>query len=311
MTEPTYFRLDNWTHITLTGPDRKSFLHSFCTNDINRLADGDVVEAFVPDIKGRILGHMFVISLPDALHLIAVPGAGERLVPHLTKYLLGVEVDISDVTDQSAIYCIVANEGQQSLPELENLALNAAKQLEENGQALFAARVDLTNLSSTLLVGSKMEESNLSTHLEQNGVRQGTSQLFEQLRIEAGFPFAGRDVTDANIAQEAARSDRTISFTKGCYLGQEPIARLDAMGHTNKELRGLIIQGAVTSSNAVIIADEKEVGQISSYVVRDDGTTVALAVIRGKFAEPGQSLAVVTEDATLPAEVFWPNLKRE
>ncbi len=286
---PMFFDLSDWSQISITGPDRKSYLHSFCTNDINKLKTGECCEAFVPDIKGRILGHVFIISEEDQLLLLAVPGANGLLTPHLTKYLLGVEATVSDTTNDNGLLCLVGEGVTDSVDR--------------------AVRVDITNQPTFLVSGQLKEIEVLKRQLQDDKFTEGSPEQFEQLRIEAGFPYAGQDISDANIAQEAARTGKAISFTKGCYLGQEPIARLDAMGHTNKELRGLHIEGSEVAPGSVVLSEEKEIGMISSVAKRDDGTCVALAMLKSKFTQPGTSVAVVTDTGTFPAKVYWPRFE--
>lgn len=287
--DATFFDLSNWSQITITGPDRKSYLQSFCTNDINKLKTGECCEAFVPDIKGRILGHVFVISKEDHLQLLAVPRGNEILTPHLTKYLLGVEAAVTEKTNVNGLLCLVGEGVADSLD--------------------LAVPVNVTNQPTYLVYGRLEEIETLKHQLQSQGITEGSKEQFERLRIEAGFPHVGQDISDANIAQEAARTEQAISFTKGCYLGQEPIARLDAMGHTNKELRGLHIEGYDAAAGSAVLGEEIEIGTITSVAQRDDGTCVALAILKSKFTKPGTSVVVVTNAGTLPAKVYWPRFE--
>lgn len=306
---PQVFDLSSWTRIALTGLDRKSYLHSFCTNDIKKLEEHQVCEAFVPDIKGRILGHVYVVNEPDQLLLLAAPGTQHQLVPHLSKYLLGVEVEVKDVSANTGLMCLVEAEhlvGRQLMPASE---FNRSARCSELGAEIIGLRVDLTNLTTYLLYGPHLAIQAALQVLQNEGCSLGGLAEFDRFRIEAGFPQSGVDVTEANIVQEAARTERTISFTKGCYLGQEPIARLDAMGHTNRELRGFHISGSEIPVGSKILVDEKEVGTLSSVANRGDGTSVALGMIRTKHAAPGNAVAIVGETGTFPATIFWPRLE--
>ncbi|MCA9000002.1 MAG: hypothetical protein KDA80_23600, partial [Planctomycetaceae bacterium] len=88
------FDLSEWSQITITGDERREFLHNFCTNDIKRLQPGQGCEAFVPDIRGRILGHVLVFATDSSLRLVAVPGSADAIAPHLRKYLLGNDAEV-------------------------------------------------------------------------------------------------------------------------------------------------------------------------------------------------------------------------
>lgn len=302
--ETTLFDLPNWSVVTITGPERKSYLHSFCTNDINKLAEGAICEAFIPNVKGRILGHVFVLNQADELRLISVPGANQTLVPHLTKYLLGVEAEVTDRTLETTLFAVTGTNAAEALGIDGNSDSSHSSTLKDSGSCLVSP-IGLTEQPTFVVSGDPQSIADFKQRLRNDDVCLGSADQFERMRIEAGFPYVGIDITEANLAQEAARTENAISFTKGCYLGQEPIARLDAMGHTNKELRGFKIDSADVSPNAKILAEEKEVGVISSVIKTDDGQSIGLGIIRIKHAKPGNKVAIVTESGTYSAEIYW------
>lgn len=298
-----YIQLADWSFIKITGLDRKSFLHSFCTNNINQLSPGTGCEAFVTTIQGKILAHILVFATEDELQLIGVPGTAEAVVPHLQKYLLGLEAEIVDCSAEQTILCCWG-EGLEtvfgSLPE------NTYGHINLPDLNVNVARVSLTRDKSCLVVGSK--DSVAQTIASLSDAKVASKDTFEFERIAAGFPYHGIDISDANIAQEAARGEQAISFEKGCYLGQEPIARLDAMGHTNKELRGLSVTQETTDLRGSILTDgDKEVGRVTSFATQN-GNTVALAMVRAISAKPGHTVQIKQNGATLEATVFWPTL---
>src|SRR5690606_8042294 len=131
------------------------------------------------------------------------------------------------------------------------------------------------------------------------GVALGSRDEFESLRIDAGFPHYGIDISEDNIAQEAARNEQAISFTKGCYLGQEPIARLDAMGHTNRQLCRLHVDtdAAPQHGTAVRSTEGADAGRITSAAKAPDGNgVVALAMLKSAFTAAGTPLKVALSD---------------
>ncbi len=134
---------------------------------------------------------------------------------------------------------------------------------------------------------------------------------FDALRTEAGFPLYGIDITDANLAQEVNRTAQAISFTKGCYLGQEPIARIDAMGHVNQQLRGIRLSaGPVPAAGTEVLTtdgDPRKIGQITSAAM-SYGTNlpVALGYLKRNYDSPGLEVGVASSAATIRGEVFWP-----
>jgi folate-binding protein YgfZ len=118
---------------------------------------------------------------------------------------------------------------------------------------------------------------------------------FEVLRIEAGTPVAGRDVTPENLPQEVARDTRAINFVKGCYLGQETVARIDAMGHVNRLLRGLLLDTRTPPppGSAILQADGRPVGAVTSAAFSPGrGQVVALGYVRASHVRAGTAVRV-------------------
>ncbi|WP_437194316.1 CAF17-like 4Fe-4S cluster assembly/insertion protein YgfZ [Planctomicrobium sp. SH527] len=312
MSQTFVFDLSEWTQIEMTGGEARTFLHNFCTNDIKGLTEGRRCEAFLCDIKGRILGHIQVLANAGGLHLISVPGAASQLVSHLTKYLLGGDVTFADRTSELGLFCV---QGPRLGEILQGLVGNAVP--VELGQCqsvtigntpCLVAATDMVPGPAVLISGERQalgEALGNAVAEAQNQLQFGAADLFERLRIEATFPKLGQDVGPENIAQEAARTAQAISFTKGCYLGQEPIARLDAMGHTNKELRRLKVKATGIQPGATVQGNGATVGTLTSVAIGEDpATSVALGVIRTKFAEPGTEVTVISNGEEFPA-VVW------
>ena len=145
-------------------------------------------------------------------------------------------------------------------------------------------------------------------HLIENAVRPAGAEAFEAIRIESLLPMHGRDISDDNIAQEAARTELAISFTKGCYLGQEPIARLDSLGHVNKVLRGLrITDDSVIEVGAVItsVDEDQEIGRVTSWAaIPGQAASVALSFVRRRFMQDGTQVHVQTKNGPCAGTVF-------
>lgn len=311
-TDAALFDLTGRAQLELSGQDRQSFLHNFCTNDVNRLQPGEGCEAFLTNVKGRILGHIIVSATDEALWIDSVPGSNEPIAAHLDKYLITENVEIVDCTSQLGLLCLIGPRSADWLSEQtgENVELPVWGQhpvseqgrLDLFGNEVIVRRVAFTgHLGYELVIGHELRES-LLERIQSTGVVLGSPDVFEALRIEAGFPHYGIDLTDANIAQEAGRTQQAISFIKGCYLGQEPIARLDALGHTNKELRPLTLaSGPVPDpGTSVTSTDGEAVGSITSAALspaRDQ--PVALAMLKTKSFAAGTDLFVGDTPATI------------
>ena len=309
------FDLSDRTQIELAGGDRVKFLHNFCTNDVNRLRPGEGCEAFVTNVKGRILGHIFVFLAPESIWIDTIPSAEQSLLEHFDRYIITDDVELRGRTDD---YAELLVSGPQANAELtkRGLDVGALGRCEHTliglpEVSVAVRRVDWLGQPGYLLSVLRNRLSDLWNRLVESDLPPAGRTVFEALRIEAGLPWYGIDISEQNIAQEAGRTGRAISFTKGCYLGQEPIARLDAMGHTNRELRGLRLSAGPPPEpgSAVLSADDRqEIGRITSAaLVPTTNLPVALALLRSGFLEPGTAVHVASAaGATTPATVFWP-----
>ena len=293
--------------VVATGSDAVDFLNNFCTAPLKSLADGDGAEAFFPNIKGRVVGHAFLFKGESSVYLSADAGVSETLLTHLRKYKLIEDVELTDATGAWG-ELIVA--GPQAAAAIQTVlgrgvaALPMYGHVEEtfrNASAIIR-RLPLLPVDAFAIAAETDALNELWPAFCSSGVCPAGQQVYEALRIEAGWPQMGLDISDAHLVQEVARTRQAVSFEKGCYLGQEPIARLDAMGHTNRELRTLRIEGGQPLGDGVVSSDDAEVGRVSSSAaVPGLGQTIAMAVLKKKAAAIG---AEVTVDGR-PAVVEW------
>lgn len=276
----TVFDVSDRTQIEVTGADRCRFLHSFTTNDISRLKPGQGCETFITNIKGRIVAHLFVFCTQDSLWLDGTPGQVDAIMGHLKKFLLIDDVQLISRGSEFGELFVTGDLAAQLL-QMEDAAVLQHVSREISGQPLSIRRVDLLGVSGFLLSMPRAQLETSRRSLSALGVREGSVELFEALRIKTGFPLFGVDITEENLAQEAARTRQCISFNKGCYLGQETIARLDALGHTNQEVRRLRLETEIVPACGTVVFDASgvnEVGIITSAakdVAIDLGTNAA------------------------------------
>jgi folate-binding protein YgfZ len=310
------FELTGWTQVDLDGADRAKFLHNFCTNDTRGLAPGRGCEAFITSVRGKVLAHVFVYAGEATLRLVGAPGnSGARIIQHLSRYQISEDVTFADRTEERGLLLVA---GPQAAIALANLGCGAPGLASgphgHDSTAPFdleICRNDLLGVSGFLVSCPAGQASALAAALDAAGAQAAQSAVFDALRIEASFPMYGIDITDENLAQEVNRTAQAISFSKGCYLGQEPIARIDALGHVNHQLRGIRLgEGPVPPSGAEIFSVEGEprkIGHITSAAL-SFGTNlpVALGYLKRHFDTPGLPVAVVTGGRRVSAELFSP-----
>src|SRR5580704_17398498 len=306
--------------IELTGNDRVSFLHGFCTNDIKRLATGTGCEAFVTNVKGRILGDIWIEAGPTALRLDAGPGSPARLCAHLERYIINEDVAAADVSVEWGELLVMGPTASSALSrtfgDVGTLGPLEHTEVESTHGPVRVSRRDVGAQAAFVVCAPHAALGNVWDALATAGVRPAGFAAWSALRIEAGLPVYGVDLTDENLAQEASRTERAISFKKGCYLGQEPIARIDAMGHVNRELQSLRIAGAsIPSAGARVFSDaaaSAAAGTLTSATFSfGSNSAMALALFRSSVATPGSQVFVEAADSPMPATVFWFPAERE
>jgi tRNA-modifying protein YgfZ len=287
----------------IAGPDRARFLHNLTTSDLKRLPVGRGCEAFVTSLQGRTLAYVKVLACHDSILICTDPGGLVLALPHFQKYGVFDEVVLEDRSETTFEYHLLG-------PKAEELIIRAGGQLPEPGELAHAAtnladcpllivRESPTGRPGLTLIGGRGSGGRVAGHLQSIGHELGLEKLddesYEVLRIEAGTPVFGRDVTERNFPQEIGRDDRAINFVKGCYLGQETVARIDALGHVNQILKGLQLEPDAPGAEpgSVLEADGAHAGFVTSSAVSPGWKrAIALAMVRTSLARPGVRLVV-------------------
>ena len=286
------------TRIEITGEDRAGFLHNLCTNDIRKLVPGSGCEAFLASVQGKTLCHVCVFCFEDFLLLETVPGQADFLLSHLDKYHIRERVDVVDRADNWDSLMVAGADAEAWLSAmmpspLSDPPLSCAK-TTLGGQPVMCSRFDLVGSNGFLVVFERDVQPSLKDRLVQEGAVPCPAASVEAARIEAGWPLFGIDITDQTLPQEVARDERAISFVKGCYLGQETVARIDALGHVNKKLAGVRFDAKQIpeATTTLLAADESEVGRVTSaaWSPRLDAP-LALAYVRRGHGNPGTRLS--------------------
>lgn len=299
--------LTSRTRVELTGSDCASFLHNLCTNDIKRLTPGTGCEAFLLDARGHVLAHVFVLCYPESLLLETVPEQAKAIVGHLDRYLIRERVELHDRSSAWQEWLLAGPLAAEILERLAGEApgaMLASVQCALAGSPASAVKVPLTEATGFLLIAPNETGADIERALNEAGAAPCTAATFDIARLENGFPFYSRDITDKNLPQEVARDRAAISFNKGCYLGQETVARIDALGHVNKMLCRLRFAGSdVPEPGMQVCAAGQPVGQVTSSVFSPRlSAPLALAYIRRGSHQPG---TILDSDAGA-AEVLAP-----
>jgi folate-binding protein YgfZ len=299
--------------LRFSGPDRRQWLHGQVTNDVVGLGDCRWNEAAVLNIQGRMLAELRLLALPDAL-LAELPAAiVSTTAQTLDRYLIMERVEIEDVSDQVALLSVQgprSAEAVQAATGVEAAALEprSFSMVEGPGAApLIVARATHTGETGFDLVTDAAAAPLLWERLVEAVRRVGGQaagwEALNILRVEAGLPWWGHEL-DPSIVPLEARLERAISMTKGCYIGQEIIARIDARGQVNNLMAGLRLAGdALPAAGSPILGDDRPIGHVTTAVHSPAlGAPIALTYMRRQWTEPGRSVWVEAEGTRIPAE---------
>jgi folate-binding protein YgfZ len=293
--------------IELTGPDAPSFLHNLSTNDIVNLPLGAGCEAFFTTAKAKVVAHALIYHIRtaggrDALWLDVAPGQAPALVQHLNRFLISEQVEIDDRTADFAQFHLAGPRAKAILDQAFGETLPDLELLQHMERTIGASatchirRTDPLGLPGFDVVCLKDRAPAVRQALNSAGAGQAGREVYETLRIEAGTPVYGIDIDENRFAVEVGRAS-AISYTKGCYLGQEPIVMArDRAGHVNRAFRGLKLGRAAESGDKLLAPDGKEVGAITSIAISPRLGPIALGYVRRGFEQPGTALAVGPED---------------
>lgn len=264
-------RLRNWSTVRAAGNDRATFLHNMCTNDVKRLTAGEGCEAFFTDVKGKVVAHGFLLAGMDAIEIVMVPGTAGRLMGQLDRYIIREDVTLSDQSLEIAWLLLF---GKQATGALEGVIGAGVGELaaawahwtfDVAGVAVQVARCELPWMDGFLIGCPADAAPAIEAKLVAAGATLGSESLWNTVRVESSWPLWGFDFDDANLPQEVSRDAAAISFRKGCYLGQETVARIDALGHVNKQLAAVRFEGdAVPAVGAELLQGEQVVGRVTS-----------------------------------------------
>jgi folate-binding protein YgfZ len=309
-----FVELTGWTRIRITGRDRRAFLHNFCTNDVKRLSPGQSCEAFFTNVKGKIIGHGLVTCRDDELVIVGVPGQVPRLFEHLDRYIIREDVQIHDDSARCAMFLVAGGSRARDLVlALADIAISRAGLLQPLVNAAgrlggLDVRWISWNLVGTatcgVLEGAAENAEQAAVNLRKHAAHCEWS-AFDTLRIEAGTPLFGIDFDERNLPQEVGRDREAISFTKGCYLGQETVARIDALGHVNQRITGVRFHTpAVPQIGTELKCEDVLTGRITSAKISPRlHAPLALAMVRREYAAVGtrlESAAGMCEVVELP-----------
>ncbi|MCA9182875.1 MAG: hypothetical protein KDA51_15545 [Planctomycetales bacterium] len=313
---PKYFaQLPNPLVLQIVGADAAKVVNNMSTNDLAKLPVDAALESFVTDVRGWVVAHVGVLKQVDRVWLLGSHATPSALVNHIDRYIIREDAAVSDVSQKYALF-IIGDGPQLPVDEGTDGRASDANAIAVQPTAgrratpittpsLFTCECSLPvfGQGTRLLCCPSEQAARAIERLRASGSEFCSAQRFEWLRISSFWPLHPADIGDKTIPQELDRDRQAISFTKGCYLGQETIARLDARGQLQKKLCLIeLTPSREIAIGATLYNGEKEVGHITS-LARDpaSGSVRALAILRrGNFAAGTQLTGNGFEAQVLP-----------
>ena len=307
----------------LIGEDRAKFLHRIISNDVESLSAGQGTYAMILTHRGKVIADFNVYVLKDMIGIDTAPETTETLFNELDKYIIADDVEISNLTAETGaiavhgpqssnlVQSVLGMDDLASLPERHNCFHEADALFNYNA---VCARTDTTGEIGYTLYTTSEAVVPLWETLMREGERFNVQPIgwnaLESLRIEAGIPRYGAELTDAVIPLEA-ELEHAIDFEKGCYIGQEIVARMKYRGHPNRLLRGIEIDGTSASAEpfeirhgALVFNADKEIGWITSATFAPTlGRPIAMAYVRMAVTGAGSRVQIETSEGQVDGTI--------
>ncbi|HEX8458124.1 MAG TPA: aminomethyltransferase family protein [Pyrinomonadaceae bacterium] len=298
--------------IELSGAEAVQFLNGLITNDVKALEAGGWMDAAFPNAQGRLLASVRIMrpGAEEKFLFDTEPATHEKVFGILHRFTLAGDFRVRDLSAETAHFFLQGAQARALIESVLDGALRHERPLEataflwrETHQVICATRAGHEGYDLICDLSGARE---LWEALTRAGARPVGQEVFEVLRVEAGVPLYGVDVSETNVVLEAVREDEAVSYTKGCYIGQEIIARIHWRGHVAKRLAGLVLdENANLGADArVKTADGREAGRITSHVFSPRlARRIALAILKYDYLPPGTEVQVVAGERQLNARV--------
>jgi len=285
--------------IRVSGSEATMFLNGLITNDVKTLAENRWMPAVFPTVQGRLIGAVRVIRGSDPSFLIDTETAShEAVLKTISRFTLAGDFKVFDVTDETALLSV---QGQGAAAILDEVFQIGTSDLPDKG----VAQITWQDFPVTILRASHTAEdgfdalvdvsrkAELQQALETAGAQPVGEDTFEILRVEAAIARFGRDMDETNVVPETNLDD-AISFTKGCYVGQEIIVRIKHRGHVAKKLTGLRFETDQQVEPGAVIrsVENQEIGRVTSAVISPKLGSIGLGYVRYEQLAEGTRVVV-------------------
>jgi folate-binding protein YgfZ len=296
--------------LRVSGSEATMFLNGLITNDMKTLAENRWMPAAFPTVQGRLIGAVRVVRLKDAFVIDTDAESHEAVLKTVSRFTLAGDFHVKDLTSETALLSV---QGKRAVEVVEKVLKTSVSDLPRDG----VLETNWQNTPVTIIRATHTAEDGFDVLIDSTQgaqLRQAlidadaqvvSPDVFEVLRIEAGIARFGHDVDETNVVTETNLDD-AVSYTKGCYVGQEIIVRIKHRGHVAKKLTGLRFQTEKRIEPGTIIksSDGKEIGKLTSTAFSPKlEATIGLGYVRYEFLNPGTTVVIEPEIQATTAEL--------
>jgi folate-binding protein YgfZ len=266
------------SRIRVTGSEAVMFLNGLITNDIKTATTNTWLPAVFPTVQGRLIGAVRILGEDEGFLIDTENAAHEAILKTISRFTLAGDFRVTDVTSETTLLTVQGRRASEIITAAlgnKDYPIIPATHTAEKGFDLLLNTVDRQSAIEKLLAA---------------GATLVTPETFETLRIEAGIARHGRDMDESSVVLETNLDD-AISYTKGCYVGQEIIIRIKHRGHVAKKLTGLTFANRVESGETITSDDGKDIGRVTSATYSPKlETQIALGYVRYEYLAPGTAV---------------------
>ena len=296
--------------LRVSGSEATMFLNGLITNDMKTLAENRWMPAAFPTVQGRLIGAVRVVRLKDAFVIDTDAESHEAVLKTVSRFTLAGDFHVKDLTTETTLLSV---QGKRAVEVVEKVLETSVSDLprdgvlETNWQNTPVTIIRATHTAEDgfdILIDSA-EGAQLRQALIDADAQAVSPDVFEVLRIEAGIARFGHDMDETNVVTETNLDD-AVSYTKGCYVGQEIIVRIKHRGHVAKKLTGLRFHTEKRIEPGTIIksSDGKEIGKLTSTAFSPKlEATIGLGYVRYEFLNPGTTVVIEPEIQATTAEL--------
>ncbi|MBI2219010.1 MAG: aminomethyl transferase family protein [Candidatus Rokubacteria bacterium] len=295
--------------VEVTGRDRATFLHAMLTNDVKSLSPGQGSAAALLDVHGKVQTFLWLWALEDRLLMLTPPGLAGPTIEALERYLFSEKAYLRAATGEGGLLVLAGPGAGEMLARLgggqvPERAWDHAPATLADVQARVVRGSGESGETEVWILCAAAESARVRDAALAAGATRVRPEVWDVLRIEAGTPVFGADVDPSVLLPEVPLLDR-VSYTKGCYLGQEVVVRIRDRGHVNRMLSGLVLDAEpVPAKGARVSVGGAEIGRVTSaawsWALK---RPIALGFLKRQHAEPGTRVDVAIDGGLATATV--------